>query len=505
MTGIPTAAPHTVTGDTLAAFKAAQGQRLAGDDLAKSTFTQSGSPTSGLTFYDLEPGAKLLYPVLTPLRNSIPRVSGRGGIQANWKAITGVNTTGVRAGVSGGNRGGVIAVRTQDMNAVYRGLGLEASVDFEADYAAEGLDDVRALAVQNLLESLMIQEEQMILGGNASVALGTTATPVVTAANSGGALTAGTWSIIAVGLTLEGYLNGSVTGGIQGQMTRTNADGSSDQFGGGAAKPSTAATGTTTGSAGSLAATVAPLAGAVAYAWFWGAAGAEKLGAITTINSVVITDLAAGTQTAASLGGGDNSQNSLSFDGLLYQAFKGGSNAYVQVMPTGAAGTGTPLTADGAGGIVEIETALKAFWDNYRLSPQEIWVSSQEAQTISRKILTGNTNSAQRFVFNTDQALLGGGVMVRTYLNRYSMVGGQTLDIKVHPNMPAGTILFRTTRLPYPLANVTNVTQMRMRRDYYQIEWPLRTRRYEYGVYCDGVLQNYFPPAFGVITNIANG
>ncbi|WP_044561276.1 hypothetical protein, partial [Azospirillum sp. B4] len=330
-------------------------------------------------------------------------------------------------------------------------------------------------------------------------------TPVVTASNSGGALAAGTWSVIAVGLTLEGYLNGSVTGGIQGQLTRTNADGSSDQFGGGAAKPSAAATGTTTGAAGSLTATVAPLAGAVAYAWFWGAAGSEKLGSVTTINSVVITDGAVGTQTAASLGAGDNSQNNLSFDGLLYQAFKGGSNAYVQIMPTGVAGTGTPLTADGAGGIVEIETALKAFWDTYRLSPQEIWVSSQEAQTISRKILTGTTNSAQRFVFNTDQALLGGGVMVRTYLNRYSMVGGQTLDIKVHPNMPAGTILFRTTRLPYPLANVTNVTQMRMRRDYYQIEWPLRTRRYEYGVYCDGVLQNYFPPAFGVITNIANG
>ena len=30
-------------------------------------------------------------------------------------------------------------------------------------------------------------------------------------------------------------------------------------------------------------------------------------------------------------------------------------------------------------------------------------------------------------------------------------------------------------------------------------------RRYEYGVYFDGVLQNYFPPAFGMITNIGNG
>ena len=51
--------------------------------LEKSTFAQSSSATSGLTFYDLELGAKFLYPVLTPLRNMIPRVSGKGGIQAS--------------------------------------------------------------------------------------------------------------------------------------------------------------------------------------------------------------------------------------------------------------------------------------------------------------------------------------------------------------------------------------------------------------------------------------
>ena len=90
---------------------------LPGDPLAKSTFSESTSPTSGLTYYDLELGAKFLYPLLTPLRNEIPRVSGKGGIQANWRAVTGVNTTGLRIGVSGGNRGGVQAVSAQDYSA----------------------------------------------------------------------------------------------------------------------------------------------------------------------------------------------------------------------------------------------------------------------------------------------------------------------------------------------------------------------------------------------------
>ena len=479
--------------------------RLAGI-LAKSTFSQNGSATSGLTFYDLEVGAKFLYPVLTPLRNMIPRVSGRGGIQANWRAVTAVNTGGLRIGVSGGNRGGVQAISTQDYTAAYKGIGIESNVDFEAQYAAENFDDVRAIAAKVGLESLMLGEEQMLLGGNSSaVALGTTPTPALTPSSSGGSLATATYSVICVALTLDGYLNGSVSGGIQAQITRTNADASSDTFGGGSAQKSTNATSAVTGPSGSLAATVTAVKGAVAYAWFWGPAASEVLGAITTINSVVITATATGTQTAASLPSQDSSQNALAFDGLLSQACKSGSNSYFASQVTGTAGTGTPLTSDAAGGIVEIDAALKSFWDNYRLSPDTIWVNSQEALNISKKIIAGSSTAAQRFVFESEQSALGGGIMVRTYLNRFSMAGAAVLDIKVHPNMPAGTVLFTSRSIPYPLSNVGNVFQVRTRQDYYQIEWPLRSRKYEYGVYADEVLQHYFPPSMGLITNIGNG
>lgn len=246
--------------------------------------------------------------------------------------------------------------------------------------------------------------------------------------------------------------------------------------------------------------------GVLGYAWFWGAVGAEKLGAITTINSVVITAPAGGTQAAASLGTNDNSTNGLAFDGLIYQALVSGSGSYVYTMPTGTTpGVGTPLTADGAGGVIEIDMALKSMWDNYRLSPDTMWVNSQEALNISRKILAGSQASAQRFIFESPQDMVGGGVMVRTYLNRFSMQGGSVIDIRVHPNMPAGTILMTAKALPYPLAGVGNVMQIRTRQDYYQIEWPLRTRKYEYGVYADEVLQHYFPPSMALITNIGNG
>lgn len=466
--------------------------------LAKSTFGQSGSATTGLTFYDLEIGAKFLYPVLTPLRNEIPRVSGKGGTQANWKAVTGINTSGIQIGVSGGNRGAVMAVSTADYAAAYKGIGIEDNVDFEAQYAGQGFQDIRALAAKVGLEALMLGEEMLILGGNGTVALGTTPTPSLTASTTGGTMTATTKSVICVALTLAGYINASVVAGIPTTITRTNADASTDTYGGGSAQKSAAATVATTGTTGSIGVTVTAVRNAVAYAWYWGAAGSEVLGLITTVNAATLTTNAgAGTQAASALPSTDNSTNNLVFDGLLTQAMKAGSNAYYRSLD------GATLTTDNAGGIVEIDVALKAFWDNYRLTPDTIWVSSDQALNISRKILASNTNGAYRIVVNMDQGMIAGGVMVATYLNRFSMAGANVLKVRIHPNMPAGMIFFNTSKLPYPVSGVGNVAQIRTRQEYYQIEWPLRTRRYEYGVYADEVLQHYFPPAMGVIANVA--
>jgi hypothetical protein len=481
-----------------------------------STFSQSNSATTGLTYYDLEPGAKFLYPVLTPLRNMIPRVSGNGGIQANWKAVTRINTTGIRTGVSQASRNAVMAVQVEDKAAAYRGLGIETSVDFEAQYAAENFADARAIAAKTGLEGLMLGEEILILGGNSATALGTPSTPVLVASTTGGGIASGVVvSVIVIALTLDGYVHASLTdtvSGLQGRFTRTLADGSTDTVNGGTSAKSAAANVTTGGSgSASVTATTGVVNGAVGYAWFWGTTGNEKLGAITTINSVKITVAqgaaagATGVLASESLFSVDASQSLHDFDGLLAQAFAANSGATIRSMATGTAGVGTPLTADGAGGIVEIDDVLKSMWDNYRLSPDTMWVSSQEAQNVSVKILTGTSASAQRFVFNTEQSMIGGGIMVRTYLNKFSMAGGSTVDVRVHPNMPAGTILFTSRTLPYPLAGVGNLIQIRTRQDYYQIEWPLRTRKYEYGVYADEVLQHYFPPSMAVIRNIANG
>lgn len=502
------------TEETLALLKAAQ---LTPDDIIKS-FVQPGSATTGFQAYNLEAPSKKMYPVLTPLRNSIARIGGGFATQANWKAVTNINVSNQRAGVSEGKRGGVIQHTLNDYFAAFRGFGLENDVTFESGYASKNYEDVKALAVSQTLEATMIQEERLILGGNTSVAMGTTPTPTLTGSGTGGTLAAATWSVICVALGIQAYLdtvgvnNGSIgqsfdaaTATVPGVITRTNADGSTDTFGGGSARKSASATVVTTGTTSSITATVTAVNGAAGYAWFVGAAGSERLVAVTAINSVAITAAAGGAaQLASALAASDNSTSTLDFDGLIYQAVKPGSGAYVKVMPTGTAGTGTPLTSDGAGGIVEFEEAFLYFYNRYRLSPTKIYVSAQELINITKKVIGNGGAPLLKLNANVNTATNGiaAGVVVGSYWNK---VTGTEVPLVVHPNMPAGTIFFYTENLPYPLSNVSNVAQMVMRQDYYQIEWPLKTRKYEYGVYADGVLQHYAPFSMGVIFNVGNG
>ncbi len=487
-------------------------QAKAVDDLTKN-FTQPGSATAGIQGYDLEAPSKKLYPVLAPLRNSIARVGGGFTVQATWKAITGINSTRVRAGVSEGQRGGQVQHTSAEYLAAYRGIGLEKSVTFEADYAAQGFEDVKALAVGQTLESLMIEEEMILLGGNTSQALGTTPVPTLAGSTTGGTLAATTWSVICVALGLQSYwdvagINNGQTGGafdattatLRASITRTNADGTTDTFGAGTAQKSGSATVVTTGATSSIASTVTAVRGAVAYAWFWGAAGAERLGAVTTINSVSITAATGGAnQLASTLPAADNSTSALEFDGLLTIASKAALGGYYSALATGTAGVGTTLT--GAGGrVVEIDAALATFFDKYRLQPDKIYLNFRQFQKITNLVL-GATNPNVQFI--VDPAATQNVVAGRNVGKYLSPITGELLDLVVHPNLPPGTILFRTTRAPAYLDGVSDLCRVRTRREYYQIEWPLRTRKYEYGVYADEVLQHYFPPSMGVITNVA--
>lgn len=488
--------------------KAAQVTGLAEDEVRKAGWTTG----TGLTMYDLQAPAIAIYPwlqSLVPLRNELARVKGNGDTATHWKAITGINTTNVLPGVSQGNRGAIVTTTVEDFSATYQGLGLEDSVTFEAQDAAEGFDDPRARAVEGLLRSLMLQEELVILGGNSSIALGTTPTPTLAAHTTGGSLADATYYVGCVALTFWGNRLSTVAAGVPQVIVRTNADNTTDTINGGSAGKSAVANVAVSGGsgAGSLGMSVAAVRGAVAYAWYIGtASGHQYLTAITTLNSYLATVAPAGTeQDFATMAAGDYSrQNGYVFDGVLYStAFRSTSNAYYRALATGTVGTGTALTSDGAAGIVEINTAFQSFWDNYKLGPETIWASAGGVQDMTKLVIANGGAPLARYTGDLQsvaQNIIGGNNLIGLYLNKFT---GQLVKVRIHPNLPDGVILFTCNRIPYQASGVSTCHQIKYRRDYYQIEWAWTSRRYPYGVYCDETYQNYTPFAFGAITNVA--
>ena len=492
------------TEESLRLIKAALG--TASDDIAKTV-----SQSTLLTAYDLQGPAKNLYPVNTPIRNRLPRVPGIGPA-TNWRQITAITGSGYDSmgWVPEGQRTARMSYSAVPKSASYVTLGEEDQVTFEAISAGQGYEDVRATGTMRVLQKMMLKEENALIFGNATLSLGTPVTPTASAAGSGATLPAATYSVIVVALTGEGFRGASIANGLPTSKVVTGADGSTYTLNGGSSQKSAAASQAVT-LGQTLSASTTAIQGAVGYAWFTGTAGSEKLEKITTINSVTFSAPLLGTGQAATAITADCSSNSgYAFDGLLTTALKSGSGAYVSLLATGTAGTGTTLTASGRGTIVEIDAMLQGMWDGYQVSPSVIYVNSQELKNITNKALSGASSAPLLQIYTPPgegyAGLMAGGV-VGWYFNPFAMNGGIRIPIMLHPTLPAGTIIGWCEELPlmYKSNNVPNVAEVKVRKDYYQLDYPLRTRAQEFGVYAEETLAVYAPFAMGVIGNIANG
>ncbi len=508
--------------------------------LAKKLGTLSKSDTisqaTNLLWYDLKPVVQMLYPYreLIPRISRLPRVAADGGNAYHWKRIVDVNVNGASSGVSEGNRGARIAVAEQDMTAAFKTLGYESSVTFEARMGAKNLTpDALGISVQSALRSLMIDEEKILINANASLPLGVTPTPTLVAgAVSGltGTFSGGTVYVVAVALTGMGFLGytpyNSATnlGGVVGQVTKVNADNSTDTYGGGSAQPSAEASVSTSGSQ-VVTATCSLVNGAFAYAWFVGSApGAEYFAGLTPSNQAIFTKYPATTnQPIGNLKVGatytDNSTDVLLPDGILTQVFgtvmgpsPGQGMATNPLLPNGISFSpsgsiiysmpagNTGLTLSGSN-FAEIDAVLRAAYDQYKIGFDRILISAADVlDSFGAMLGQASTANGFRMWFDADAETgrIIAGRRVTSYLNKFF---NNTLDVEVHPYIPPGCILFWSDRSPYELSGVANLLEARVRQDYYQIQWPWRSRRYEYGVYADEVFSCYFTPAFAAIIN----
>jgi len=182
------------------------------EDIARHVLSMAGANPNqieksittgtGLVAYDLQAPAKNLYPVNTPLIKSLPRTGGVG-TATNWKSVTGMTGSGFDATgwVPEGQRAGQMSYTVASKSAAYATIGEEDQATWEAISAGRTFEDVQATMTTRLLQKLMLKEEMAVLGGNASLALGTPATPSLAAAGSGATLPALTYSVIVVALT----------------------------------------------------------------------------------------------------------------------------------------------------------------------------------------------------------------------------------------------------------------------------------------------------------------
>lgn len=493
------------------------------------------SQATGLLWYDLSPLVRQLYAFkeLTPLISKLPRVPANGGTAHHWKRVTQIDPNRTSGGVSEGNRAARIALTVQDQVTSYKTMGFESSTTFEARLAAKNLNpEPLGLATQSTLRRTLIFEEQALMNGNASTALGTTPTPTLSAGGTTGAW-GGTVTVYVICVALSGfgfqdytpYNSATGLGGVRAQVTKINADGSSDTFGGGSAKPSNEAAlaGVTTGQV--VTASVTSVAGAIGYAWFVGTSSAgETLAGITAANRATFTQPGAATSqpiTALQVTGvyADNSLNTLVPDGILSQIFGNVSGAqYVpnfvtnpnlpanvtfssggSLVYTAAAGN-SGLTINGAN-ITEFDAILQAAYEQYKLGFDRILMSSADIASNLGAFLNSSSTQLFRIMFDasaSDGSLIAGR-RITGYKNKFM---NNTLDIDLHPWVPPGTIIFWSDRVPYEMSGVGNILEAMVRQDYYQIEWPLRTRRYEFGVYVDELFKCEFTPGFAVITNL---
>jgi hypothetical protein len=515
---------------TIDAVKAAlsSGRGVPGDPdvLAKAT-TQGWSIATGAVGLLLESPAKNLFPVLSPIRNWMSRHGAPNGASAvQWRAITGINVSGLKAGVADGLRNAVISSSERDRTQAFKSFGLDDFVTYDAQDTAQGFMDLRAEATANLLAAVMVEEEKLILGGN-TTALGP---PAFVSANITdvpgavvGPLTAATpFDVSVTALTQYGYLNGAT-----GHGTADSPDETQGQV--------LVATHTSGGGVTSWLLTGYATRGAVAYNVFIGTSGGTRYYAFTTTATRISIVTAAGYATfvgapatypvatygtpvilaALPVAGNvpntnDLTGDALSFDGMIPQ-FQANANSQYRDATAGSLFLGggyyrdmlgAQFTADNANGINEIDLMLKTLWDTSRIGPTRIIVNSQEAESMGKLLTQGGVGLGTvrwNQQIGPDGAVTG-GLVADSYRNKFT--SPRIVPIEIHPYLAPGTVVALSERLPFPRTNVPTPFQLEVLREYTSYDWANVQRRWEFGVYGRECLKCYFPAGTACLVGV---
>ena len=445
----------------------------------------------GFTPFDLQDSIEFLVPVMTPLRNSIPRRKAQGQA-VQIRQITGysnsrtggvpnLNTffnsatnTSTYNGITL-NRPNTISYSADALVVPFVENGISDSVEYQAQFAAQGFTDLRQLSNTAAIYSHMLGEENNILNSTSAVlpVAGVTATT-----DNGGTATglpAGTYTPL---VTISSAFGESKA--LTGQSTTV-----------------------ATGESVTVALNSVPV-GAVALNVYVTVSGIHYVGRTTSTASGSFPVLFAVTPTLPSTSADNGSSPAYQFGGTAL-----GTTGYTGMISTLLGNGSTPAAAgyvkavNGPLGTAapfgEINTMLVEMWETNRAQPGTLYTSGRIQAALLAEIQQQGSATSYRANYMTgdDGIIVGGAVTGIT-----SPVGGPALNIVAHPFIPEGVVIAHSTTLPSPVSGVPGTATIDNVVDLTTIEWPQIGMSYDLSTYQYGSFVFHTPGFDGILTGI---
>jgi hypothetical protein len=454
-------------------------------DVAKDWSLPGTSPNNAtLTPYDLEAPAKLLVPRLTPLRNAIPRGKGQGTAR-QFRRILGWSNAGMPSvadkspfmdsqnvttnfGPMALRRGPKIEYASDNKSAAYVEMSLSDQVNWVAQFAGQGFDDIRSLSQTALLWAHLGGEERAMLYGRGTSGngySGAVAAPVIASstAATGGTIAAGTYPVVVTAKT-----------GFGETVISNNASIA------------------TTGSTSTITVTVTsePAGSLGVYNVYvgtaGGAVGTAKLQTTFSGNTATLASLS--TTGATNPGTTDGSVQGLGYDGFL-TVQSGPESGYFRRL-------NATLNATDPGD--EFQQAFLSLWQSVKADPDHIWIDGATAKKLGSLLKTASSSSYQLKLDGDGHGhFLGASVT-----GIENQVTRKMVPLRVHPWMPQGCALIRSETLPVPDSHVSATAEVISVQEYMAVDWPVVQFTYDTSTYWYGTLVHYAPAWSGLITSI---
>jgi len=397
----------------------------------------------GFTPFDLQDSIEFLVPVMTPLRNSIPRRKAQG------HALVGP----------------------------FVENGISDSVEYQAQFAAQGFTDLRQLSNTAAIYSHMLGEENNILNSTSAVLPVAGVTATTTDAGTATGLPAGTYDTLVTVSSSFGESKALVADTVT-VGAGVSVDVTLSAVPVGAVGVNVYATDTTSGAI-YIGRTTNTAAGAFPVIW-----------ASALANPSTSADN--GSSPEYQFGG--TALGTAGYTGMISTLLGNGSTpaaaGYVKAVD-GPLGAGAPFS--------EINTMLVEMWETNRAQPGTLYTSGRIQAALLAEIQQQGSATSYRANYMTgdDGIIVGGAVTGIT-----SPVGGPALNIVAHPFIPEGVVIAHSTTLPSPVSGVPGTATIDNVVDLTTISWPQIGMSWDLSTYQYGSFVFHTPGFDGILTGI---